>query len=72
MSIEEIRNVEHVDLPEENKISTPVDFDSESDILIYDSPIFEIKELIPILKKEAIQIEHVKLGRNSTSGKGLF
>lgn len=67
-----MRNVEIVDMEQDDKISAHVDFDTASQKLEYTSSEFEIKENIPA-KKEQIKIEHVTLGRNSTSGSsGLF
>lgn len=65
-----IHRPEHTDMVEDDTISAEVDFAIIS--ADYETGEFVIKEKIVPNKKEQIQIEHVKLGRNSTSGSGLF
>ena len=64
----DLGKIEHVDMPEEEKISTHVDFSTLK--IEYESKDLQIK---PEKKKQKTQtIEHVTLGRNNTSGNGLF
>ena len=60
---------EHTDMEEDDTISTHVDFVTDS--VEYESVEFIVPEKVQE-KKQQVEIEHVKLGRNSTSGSGLF
>jgi hypothetical protein len=64
----EIGKPEHVDMPEEDKISAHVDFSTVS--VDYESKEIQITEKKK--KKKTQIIEHVTLGRNNTSGNCLF
>jgi|688.fasta_scaffold90466_4 hypothetical protein len=64
----EIRKTEHVDMPEEEKISAHVDFSTAP--VEYESKEFQVIEKKK--KKKTQIIEHVTLGRNNTSGNCLF
>jgi hypothetical protein len=66
-----IHRPEHTDMVEDDTISTSVDFATV--VIEYETQEFLIKDQKIPNKKEQIKIEHVKLGRNNTSGSsGLF